>query len=61
MKLNVFDVIELKNKVKAIVLEISNNKYKVKRVNNLEEILLINKGEIKKVLYRKNNKGISED
>lgn len=53
MKLDTFDVIELKDKTKAIVIETSNSKYKVKKLEIIEEVILVDKEDIKKVIFKK--------
>lgn len=57
MKYNVFDVVLLKDKNKAIISEAYNNEYKVKISNNnkpIEETRIVNEKEIDTVLYKSN-------
>lgn len=56
IKLNTFDVIELKDETKAIVLGDTNNSCRIKKVDNLGEIVSVNKNDIKEVIYKKENK-----
>jgi len=51
MKLNVFDVIELKNEEKVIIVEDIKTGYKVKDINN-NEIYEIENSQIKEILHR---------
>jgi hypothetical protein len=53
MDLRTFDVIELKNGYKAIVLEVFNNYLKVKILKENNEIKKISYVDIKNVLYSK--------
>lgn len=56
MKINKFDVVELKNKDRATILDISNNKYLSEIVNQMGErkdIKEITEREIGKVIYQK--------
>lgn len=57
MKYKVFDVVELKNKDKATILEvIDENKYKVEIVDNegnSKGITETNKGDINKIIHKK--------
>lgn len=57
MKYNIFDVIELNNKQKAIIVNIINNLYYVKIITeNNENILMhIKENDIKRILYKKKN------
>ena len=55
MKLKKFDVIELKDETKAIVLETTNTMCKVKNVDISKDILEIDKGDIKNILFQKDN------
>lgn len=50
MKLNIFDVVELKDNNKVIVVEETKLGYKVKNENN--EIYEINNSQIKEILHR---------
>ena len=50
MKLKVFDVVELKNNDKAIVVNIAKNGYKIKLVDDCK-IIEVEPSEIKKILY----------
>lgn len=57
MKYNVFDVILLKDKNKAIISEVYNNEYKVKISKNnepIEETRIIKEKDIDDVLYKSN-------
>ena len=56
MKLDIFDVIELKDETKAIVLGATNSSCRIKKVDNLGEIVSVNKNDIKEVIYKKENK-----
>lgn len=59
MKINQFDVVELKNKDRATILNISNNKYLSEIVNKMgerKEIKQITENDIFKVIYQKNKK-----
>lgn len=57
MKYNVFDVVLLKDKNKAIISEVYNNEYKVKISNKnktIEETRIVNEKDIDAVLYKSN-------
>ena len=57
MKYNVFDVVLLKDKNKAIISEVYNNEYKVKISKNnepIEETRMIKEKDIDDVLYKSN-------
>ena len=53
MKLKVFDVIELKDATKGIVVETTSNKCKMKKVDTSEQIISVNNEDIKKIIFRK--------
>ncbi len=56
MKINQFDVVELKNKDRATILDISNNKYLSEIVNQMgerQDIKEITENDIFKVIYIK--------
>lgn len=53
MKLKKFDVVELKDETKAIVLETYNTRCKVKNVDISKDITEIDKEDIKKILFQK--------
>jgi len=57
MKYNVFDVILLKDKNKAIISEVYNNEYKVKISKNnepIEETRIVRDKDIVDILYKSN-------
>lgn len=57
MKYNVFDVVLLKDKNKAIISEVYNNEYKVKISKNnkpIEETRIVKEKDINTVLYKSN-------
>lgn len=57
MKFNIFDVVLLKDKNKAIISEVHNNEYKVKISKNnepMEEMRIVKEKEIDTVLYKSN-------
>ncbi len=53
MKLKKFDVIELKDETKAIVLETTNTKCKIKNVDISKDVVEIDKEDINKILFQK--------
>lgn len=58
MKINIFDVVELKNGTKAIILYIYDDKYKVNIIDKNGESLGISQitnSDILRIIYSKNN------
>lgn len=56
MKLKIFDVVELKNGDRAIIIEVNTNNYKAKIVNaegKFEEIQVLREKDIRKILIKK--------
>lgn len=59
MKIKVFDVVELKDKNKATILDIRNNEYLVEVVNSSGISLnnkIITDNDINKIIFAKQNK-----
>lgn len=57
MKYNVFDVVLLKDKNKAIISEVFNNEYKVKIIKNnepIEKTKIVQEKDIEDVVYKNN-------
>lgn len=59
MKIKIFDVVELKDKNRATILDIRNNKYLVEVVNSSGISLnnkIITDNDINKIIFAKQNK-----